>query len=119
MPWSVMRCRGCRPARLNAPSKERRAAAEEGSDLKAANPTTLLEKWSTTRATHRQKGHTCGLAKGTQGIQKPSAVGTVVKSTCQTWSGWRAVTTRDSIRGAKRGLGRRGFCSILRTVVGP
>ena len=44
--------------------------------------------------TRQQNGQTCGSAKGSQGIQKPEAMGTMVMSTCQTWFGCLAETTR-------------------------
>ena len=47
-----------------------------------------------TTATHQQNGRHWGKAKGSHGVQKPSDVGTAVRSTCQTWLGCLAVTTR-------------------------
>src|SRR6516165_10470920 len=49
-----------------------------------------------TTATHQQKGQHCGNANGSQGTQKPAAVGTTVRSTCQTWLGRSAVTRRKN-----------------------
>ena len=65
---------------------------------KTATPMTRLEKWSTTQATHQQKGQRCGRAKGSHVTQNPP-IGTVVRSTCQTWLGYLAVTMRlrDSV----------------------
>jgi hypothetical protein len=48
-------------------------------------------------ATHQQNGQHCGKAKGSQVVQKPVAVDTVVRSTCQTWFGRLAVTTRPVV----------------------
>ena len=45
---------------------------------------TRREKWSMATATHQQNGQHCGSAKGSHVVQKPAAVGTVVRSTCQT-----------------------------------
>ena len=41
-----------------------------------------------------QNGQHCGSVKGSHGVQKPP-VGTTVRSTCQTWLGYLAVTTRS------------------------
>ncbi len=49
-------------------------------DGKAAKPMMRREQWSTTTATHQQKGQHCGSAKGNQEVQRPSEVGTVVRS---------------------------------------
>ena len=40
---------------------------------------------------HQQNGHRCGSANGSQAVQKPETVGTMVRSTCQTWLGYLAV----------------------------
>jgi hypothetical protein len=55
-------------------------------------------------ASHQQNGQHCGSANGTHGAQKPAPVGTVVRSTCQTWFGSLAVTTRslDAAASARR-----------------
>jgi len=56
---------------------------------------TFREKWSTIAATHQQNGQTWGRENGSQDAQKPEPVGTRVRSTCHTWFGRLAVTTRD------------------------
>src|SRR6266481_2871342 len=77
------------------------------------------EQWSMTTPTHQQKGHTWGSAKGTQDVQKPSDVGTVVRSTCQRSFGPRAVMRRGVAFRAGWGAGDREDRNIRRTVVGP
>jgi hypothetical protein len=45
-------------------------------------------------ATDQQNGQHCGHANGDQGHQNPISVGTIVRSTCQTWLGRLALTVR-------------------------
>src|SRR5258708_576696 len=79
---------------------------------------TRREECSIIKAIHQQKGQPCGKANGNHAHQKPSRIGTVVKSTCQTWLGRFAVTTRPDAVGAS---GRRvldfGFSFRMRPIV--
>ena len=49
----------------------------------------------TATATHQQNGQRWGTAHGRHDVRSPAPVGTVVRSTCQTWFGERARTRRD------------------------
>ena len=76
------------------------------------------EWWSMTAATHQQNGQHWGNANGNQGAQKPADVGTAVRSTCQTWLGCLAVTTRV-LGGSSAGLDCGSSFKIRPTVVTP
>ena len=52
--------------------------------LNVSMPITCREWWSMTTATHQQNGQHWGNANGNHGAQKPTDVGTVVRSRCQT-----------------------------------
>jgi hypothetical protein len=71
-----------------------------------------------TTATHQQNGQHWGSANGNHGAQKPTEVGTAVRSTCQTWLGLLAVTTRMD-GAASPGLGSGSSFNIRPTVVTP
>lgn len=116
---SVMRCPVALPALRMARPKKERIAYEPGFASKTITPCTRREKLSMTTATHQQKGHACGTAKGIQTTQNPEVVGTAVRSTCQTWSGPLAFNTGPTRTGSWS-AGKVGFApSILFTVVGP
>ena len=69
-------------------------------------------------ATHQQNGQHWGNANGNHGAQKPNDVGTAVRSTCQTWLGRFAVTTRvDGAASPRPGCG--SSFKIRPTVVTP
>ena len=71
-----------------------------------------------TTVTDQQNGHHWGNANGNHGAQKPTDVGTTVRSTCQTWLGRLAVTTR--VHGAASPGSDCGFSFKIRpTVVTP
>ena len=59
------------------------------------------EKWSCATATHQQNGQHWGSEKGNQVVQNPPAIGTAVRSTCHTWLGRLAVTTRPVAVGSE------------------
>jgi hypothetical protein len=62
------------------------------------------EKWSTTTATHQQNVQHGGSANGSQEIQNPPIVGTVVRSRWTTWFGYFAVTILSFRRSPRRGF---------------
>ena len=68
-------------------------------------------------ATHQQNGQHCGRANGNQEAQKPDTIGTVVRSRCQTWLGFLAVTTRPVETSDCLATGRGGSLNIRPTVV--
>ena len=63
---------------------------EQGWRAKIARARNGEQRWG---ATHQQNGQHWGNANGNHGAQKPTDVGTAVRSTCQTWLGRFAVTT--------------------------
>ena len=96
-----------------------RIATDDGFCLKMAKPVTRREEWSMTTATHQQKGQHYGKANGSQVVQKPPLIGTAVKSTCQTWFGRLAVTTRPvAVSDVRNGWDAEVSCSMRPTVVG-
>jgi len=57
------------------------------------------------QAIHQQNGQTWGNENGSQAVQKPEPMGATVRSTCQTWLGRLAVTSRTGASAATRAAG--------------
>src|SRR6516225_9591142 len=81
-PASVTRYFGDIPNWAMSWPRKCRTFSEVGCCLKTVEPRAFREKWSMTIATHQQNGQHCGSVNGSQGTQKPEAVGTTVRSTC-------------------------------------
>ena len=96
---------GWRVGTTDRPSQKTHTARQSG--RLAKTPTLIIrrEKWSMTTATHQQKGQLCGKANGSHEVQSPDPVGTVVRSTCHTWFGSFAVTTRPVETDGSCGVG--------------
>ena len=98
------------PRRPSSRGGARRDASGTGLAVRALNtacPTTALEKWATITTIHQQNGRRRRKANGSQGTQKPAAVGITVRSTSQ---------VRLALRETMRRVGVSGGASSSATV---
>ncbi len=79
-PLSWTRYLGLAPEDVMVSSRNEQTAVALGWSEKTESSMTLRECTSMMSATHQQNGQRCQSALGIQGIQKPPAVGTKVKS---------------------------------------
>src|SRR6516162_80365 len=68
-------------------------------------------------AIHQQKGQHCGHENGSADVQNPSEVGTTLRSACQTWLGYRAMTVLPFDLATGRSFLGDGFARIMRRMV--